>query len=113
MYEHGDDHVHVLAASIRGINHLLCSFALSAELATVPSKVLEEWAARGFPPPDRKFTYRGVDANGKPLKTIPYKQLDLNLPWQSFGIAHELTNKGIQKFVADYRNTLTSSASRP
>jgi transaldolase len=79
MYEHGDGHVHVLAASIRGVNHLLCSFALSAELATVPSKVLEEWAAKGFPVPDRNFTYRGVDANDKPLKAIPYKELDLNL----------------------------------
>jgi transaldolase len=110
MYEHGDGHVHVLAASIRGVNHLLCSFALSAELATIPGKVLEEWAAKGFPMPDRNFSYRGVDASGKPLKAIPYKELDLNLPWQSFDIAHELTNKGIQKFVADYQSTLRRSA---
>jgi transaldolase len=110
MYEHSDGHVHVLAASIRGVNHLLCSFALGAELATVPGKVLEEWAAKGFPIPDRNFSYRGVDASGKPLKAIPYKELDLNLPWQSFDIAHELTNKGIQKFVADYQSTLRRSA---
>jgi transaldolase len=110
MYEHGDGHVHVLAASIRGVNHLLYSFALSAELATVPGKVLEEWAAKGFPMPDRNFSYRGVDASGKPLKAIPNKELDLNLPWQSFDIAHELTNKGIQKFVADFQSTLRRSA---
>lgn len=110
MYEHGDGHVYVLAASIRGVKHLLCSFALSAELATVPGKVLEEWAAKGFPMPDRNFSYQGGDASGKPLKPIPYKDLDLNLPWQSFNIAHELTNKGIQKFVADYQSTLRRSA---
>jgi len=110
MYEHGDGHVHVLAASIRGVNHLLCSFALSAELATVPGKVLQEWAAKSFPMPDRNFSYRGVDASGKPKKAIPYKELDLNLPWQSFDIAHELTNRGIQKFVADYQSTLRPSA---
>jgi transaldolase len=110
MYERGDGHVHVLAASIRGVNHLLCSFALNAELATVPGKVLEEWAAKGFPLPDRNFTYRGVDANGKPLKAIPYKELDLDLSWQSFDISHELTKKGIQKFVADYESTLKRSA---
>src|SRR5207253_9228056 len=104
MYEHGDGHVHVLAASIRGLKHLLCSFALSAELATVPSKVLEEWAAKGFPMPDQNFSYKGVDESGKPLKAIPYKELDLNLPWQSLNIAHELTTKGIQKFVADYQS---------
>jgi transaldolase len=110
MYEQGDGHVHVLAASIRGVNHLLWSFVLSAELATVPGKVLEEWAAKDFPMPDRNFRYRGVDTSGKPLKAIPYKELDLNLPWQSFDIAHELTNKGIQKFLADYQSTLRRSA---
>jgi transaldolase len=110
MYEQGDGHVHVLAASIRGVNHLLWSFVLSAELATVPGKVLEEWAAKDFPMPDRNFSYRGVDTSGKPLKAIPYKELDLNLPWQSFDIAHELTNKGIQKFLADYQSTLRRSA---
>ena len=60
--------------------------------------------------PDRTFSYRGVDASGKPLKAIPYKDLDLNLPWQSFDIARELTNRGIQKFVADYQSTLRHSA---
>jgi transaldolase len=110
MFELSDGHVHVLAASIRSVNHLLCSFALGAELATVPSKVLEQWAATGFSMPDQNFRYTGVDAGGKPLKAIPYKEVDLNLPWQSFNIAHELTNSGIKKFVADYESTLKRSA---
>ena len=110
MYERGDGHVHVLAASIRTINHLLCSFLLGAELATVPSKVLQEWAAADFPMPDQDFVYKGVDAKGKPLKPIAYNDLDLNLPWDSFDLAHELTTKGIQKFVADYQSTLRRSA---
>jgi transaldolase len=110
MYEGGDGHVHVLAASIRSVNHLLCSFALGAELATVPTRVFEEWAATRFPMPDQDFSYKGVDVNGKALKSISYKDLDLNLPWESFDIAHELTTKGIQKFVADYQNTLRRSA---
>ena len=97
-------------ASIRSVNHLLSSFALGAELATVPSGVLDEWEAAGFPMPDQHFRYQGVDAGGKLLNVIPYKQLDLNLPWESFDIAHELTTKGIQKFVADYQSTLRRSA---
>jgi transaldolase len=109
-YKRGDGHVHVLAASIRNQNHLLCSFALGAELATVPSKILEEWAVAGFPIPDRNFRYTGVDAKGNSLKVIPYKKLDLNLPWGSLDIAHALTTKGIQKFVADYQSTLRRSA---
>ena len=60
--------------------------------------------------PDSGFSYKGVDAVGKPLKQIPYSELDLNLPWQSFNIAHELTTKGVQKFVADYESTLKRSA---
>lgn len=110
MYEHGDGHVHVLAASIRSINQLLCCFALGTELATVPTKILEEWAATGFPIPDRDFKYTAVDASGKSLREIPYRELDLALPWHSFDIAHELTTKGIQKFVADYQSTLKRSA---
>jgi transaldolase len=110
MYERSDGHVHVLAASIRTINHLLCSFFLDAELATVPSKVLEEWAAAGFPMPDHNFKYQPFDAKGKPLEPIPYKELDLNLSWDTFDLAHKLTTQGIQKFVADYRSTLRRSA---
>ena len=109
-YKHGDGHVHVLAASIRHVDHLLASLAAGAELATVPAKVLAEWATKDFPIPDAKFTYKAVDTSGKHLEPIPYKVLDLELPWQSFDIAHELTTAGIQKFVADYRSTLRPSA---
>ena len=69
MYERGDGHVHVLAASIRTINHLLCSFLLGAELATVPSKVLQEWAAADFPMPDQDFVYKGRRCQGQASET--------------------------------------------
>src|SRR5215831_16926836 len=106
MYRNGDGHVHVLAASIRHLDHLLSSFALDVELVTIPGKVLEKWATSSFPMPARDFTYKAVGADGQLLKPIPYKELDLHLPWQGFDITHELTTKGIQKFVADYRSTL-------
>jgi transaldolase len=110
MYQNGDGHVHVLAASIRSVDHLLASFAVGAELATVPAKVLEQWAQKGFPMPDAGFSYKAVDDSGKPLKAIPYKNLDLDLPWERFDIDHELTTAGIKKFVADYRSTLKRAA---
>ena len=109
MYRNGNGHVHVLAASIRQLDHLFASFALKAELVTVPATVLEQWGASNFSMPAPDFAYKAVGANGQTLKQIPYKELDLNLPWQSFNIAHELTTKGIQKFVADYRSTLMRS----
>lgn len=110
MYKAGDAHVHVLAASIRHLDHLFASLALGVELATVPAKVLEEWAAKGFPLPQPGFTYRGVDSKGRELKPIPYKELDLSDPWDRFDIAHDLTKKGIEKFVADYESTLKRTA---
>jgi transaldolase len=110
MYEAGDGHVHVLAASIRNLNHLLGSFALKAELVTAPSKVWEEWAASSFPLPEADFVYQATDKADKPLQPLAYKAIDLNQPWESFDIQHDLTKKGIQQFVADYKSTLKQSA---
>jgi len=110
MYKAGDGHVQVLAASIRHVEHLLASFALGVELVTVPAKVLEDWAAAGFPLPQPDFKYTGLDSKGKNLKPIPYKELDLSRSWDHFDIRHELTTKGIEKFVADYKSTLKLTA---
>jgi hypothetical protein len=75
-----------------------------------PSKVFQEWAGADFPMPAQDFVYNAIDAKGRSLKPIPYKDLDLNLPWDSFDLADELTTKSIQKFVADYQSTLRRSA---
>lgn len=110
MYKSGDGHTHVLAASIRHVDHLLAAFALGSDLVTVPAKVLEEWAAKGFPLPGGDFSYHGKTADGHDLRPLPYKTLDLNQPWENFDIAHDLTTKGIRKFVEDYQNTLKMTA---
>jgi transaldolase len=100
MSEAGDGHVHVWGASVRTLKHLLAAVALQAELATAPSKVWEEWAAASFPLPEKDFVYQGVDKLGNQLRPIPYKSVDLNLPWESFDIRHE--------FVYDYKSTLNN-----
>jgi transaldolase len=100
MYARGDGHVLVLGASIRNLNHLLYCFAARAELVTVPAHVLQEWAAKGYPLPDAGFDYQPIG------KQIPYEELDLEQSWQNFNVKHELTRKGIMKFVNDYRATL-------
>ena len=104
MFSKGDGHVLVLAASIRSLGHLLYCFALETELATVPAKILEQWASKNFPMPDNQFQYK---APGKP---IPYEELDLGQWWETFDIQHELTRKGIEKFATDYKATLSRSA---
>ena len=102
MLAKSDGHLWVLAASIRSLEHLLYCFQLEAELVTVPAKVLEKWAAKNFPMPEKNFEYR---SSGEP---IAYEELDLEQPWEKFNIDHELTRKGIEKFVADYRATLAA-----
>jgi transaldolase len=110
MYQSGDGHVHVLAASFRRLEHLLYSFALGVELATSPAKILEQWAAAGFPLPEHGFRYQAVDEKGKALRPIPYKEVDLNVSWETFDLKHELTDKGVKRFVDDYRSTLKLAA---
>jgi transaldolase len=111
MYQAGDGHVHVLAASIRSTDQLLACFALGVELVTVPTKVLEAWAAKGFPMPDQDFIYKGVDVAGNALRPIPYRSINLNQPLDAFDLRHDLTKKGIEKFVADFESTIRPPAS--
>jgi transaldolase len=104
MLVYGDGHLLILAASIRNLEQLLCCFWLNVDLVTVPAKVLRLWAEKGFPMPDANFQYHS------PAKPISYEDLDLAQPWETFNIAHELTTKGLDKFVADYQKTLAESA---
>jgi len=104
MLAHGDGHLLVLAASIRSLEQLLCCFWLDVDLVTVPARVLTLWAEKGFPMPEADFQYRSS------AKPIPYEELDLTQPWETFNIAHELTAKGLEKFAADYRKTLADTA---
>jgi transaldolase len=100
MYEQGDGHVKVLAASIRSMAHLLSCFSMDADLATVPSSVLFEWADAGFPDGDRPSSEKATGTR------IEYRDIPLDKPWQSFDIAHPLTTAGVKKFAADYRAIL-------
>jgi transaldolase len=104
MFDQSDHHVLVLAASIRNLQHLLYAFHVRSELVTVPAKILEQWAKEGMPLPGDAFAYTPVGAE------IPYEELNLEQPWQQFNIEHELTTKGIQKFVLDYKSTLRKAS---
>src|SRR5438270_7996921 len=78
MFLKADGHVLVLAASIRSLEHLLYCFALETELATVPAKILEGWAGKDLPMPDKQFQYKSSG------ESIPYEELDLARPWVAF-----------------------------
>jgi transaldolase len=104
MFDQSDHHVLVLAASIRNLQHLLYAFHVNSELVTVPAKILEQWAKEGMPLPGHDFAYKLVGAE------IPYEELNLEQLWERFNIEHELTRKGIQKFVSDYKSTLRKAS---
>jgi transaldolase len=104
MYEGGDGHVRVLAASLRSIAHLLSCFSMDADLATVPLSVLQKWADAGFPYSGEAFAEKATGAR------IEYRDISLDRPWQSFDIAHSLTASGVEKFAADYRAILQGTA---
>ena len=56
------------------------------------------------------FRYEAVDSKGKALQPIAYRELNLNASWESFDLKHELTDKGIKRFVDDYKSTLKLAA---
>src|SRR5262249_18862420 len=93
MLAQGDGHVFVLAASIRSVEQLVECFLLETELVTVPAKILEKWAEEKFPMPSDTFVY---SSSGK---AVPYQEISLERPWQSYDLHHELTDKGLDKFA--------------
>ena len=97
MYRAANSPVEVLAASVRNLPHFMQSLALGADIITAPAGVLEEWGQKGKPLPGSDFKY---DAGR--LQDIPYQELDLNQPWTAFDIHHDLTDKGIDRFSADW-----------
>lgn len=97
MFEQGDGHVEVLTASVRNLDHFLYALALKSDIITAPYALLKEWSEKDMPIPGDEFVYDARD-----LRPIPYKELDLNAPWQSFDIAHPLTEKGMDRFSADW-----------
>jgi len=97
MYRKGDGHVMVLTASVRKIDHLLYALKLGSDIMTAPFNVLKEWAEKGLPMPGDDYVYRPGG-----LKSIPFKEIDLTKNWQSYDIGHELTDKGMERFSADW-----------
>lgn len=101
MYKEGDGHVKVLSASVRSIEHFLCSIKLGADIITSPLKILKEWANMGMPIPDENYIY-----NSDGLSAIDYKNISLNKDWREYDIKHELTYKGIDRFASDWTGLL-------
>ncbi len=101
MYASGDGHVQVLAASVRSKAHILSCLASGCDLITAPAQALQDWRAHGLsiPPSGDRFEDTSLSA-------IPFDTLDLSKDWQEYDIHHELTEKGLARFAADWNGLL-------
>lgn len=97
LYQQGDGHVQVLTASVRTMDHFMYALKLGSDIITAPHAVLQTWAERGLelPQPDYQYPAGSLDARA-------YADLSLKLPWQDYDIGHELTDKGQERFAADW-----------
>lgn len=95
----GNGHVKVLTASVRTTDHVLFALWLKSDVITMPLKVLQAWADRGFQQPPADYFY---DAPG--LTEIPYRELTLDKEWTEYDIRHDLTEKGLLRFWEDWQS---------
>ena len=97
MYKEGDGHVEVLTASVRSMEHFFAAIALGSDIVTVPRKYLSAWVDGGMEVPT-EYTY-----TREYLSPILYEELSLTDDASSYNIQHDLTDKGLEKFVADWK----------
>jgi transaldolase len=97
MYQKSDGHVEVLTASVRSFDHFLYALSLGSDIITAPFEMITMWGEKGLPIPGNEYHY---DTRG--LKAIPYRDLDLSKPWEDYDISHDLTDKGMERFSADW-----------
>lgn len=102
MYLKGDGHVEVLTASVRNMDHFLYALKLGSDIITAPYDVLKAWGEKGMPVPGNDYRY-----DSKNLKPLLYKEISLDKKWEEYDIRHELTDKGMEKFSADWNALIT------
>ncbi len=97
MYAKGDGHVEVLTASVRNLNHHLYAIHLGSDIITSPFEILKEWAGKGLSMPGENFKYLAEE-----LRPIPHREIPLDRKWRDYDVRDELTDKGMEKFSADW-----------
>jgi len=101
MYRQGDGHVELLTASVRNFDHFLYALKLGSDIITTPFEIMKEWGQKGMALPDDSYAYKHPE-----LKSMPYKEIDLTKKWQEYDIAHDLTDKGMERFSKDWNDLI-------
>jgi transaldolase len=97
MYKQGDGHVEVLTASVRTQEHFMEALRLGSDIITAPYEILTAWGEKGLPVPSPDHRY-----DSKGMRGIPYRDIDLAKKWEEYDIRHDLTDKGMERFSADW-----------
>ncbi len=107
MYKMGDGHVEVLTASVRSLDHILFAIKLGSDIVSAPYTILKTWADKGIRIPDAGYLY-----DSGSLKPIPYQDISLAKPWHEYDIRHELTDRGMERFSADWNSLIAADFRR-
>lgn len=99
MYQAGDGHVEVLAASIRTGEQVSEVIAVGTDIVTCYPKAIKEWFDLGM------LLKKPEDFSHSNLAPIVYQDIDLNKNWNKYNIKNEMTDAGLEGFVKDW-NTL-------
>jgi transaldolase len=122
MYNELGSQVSILSASLRNLSHLEKCIELGSTLTTGPLNIYQEYVEKQLKTKSEKAEVGelplakglaaqadwGYKTDATPtLQPIPYKTLDLTeTNWQNLNIQHDLTDKGLAKFVADWKSVL-------
>jgi len=86
-----------LTASVRSMDHHLFALKLGSDIITSPYSIIKAWGEKGLIVPGDEYVY-----DTQNLKAIPYRELDLTRNFASYDIRHDLTDKGMERFSADW-----------
>jgi transaldolase len=79
----------------------MSSLAIGCDIVTASFSTLSEWADMGCPVPDGKYSYK------RDFRIIPYKKiLSPSWDWKKINLENKLTEQGIEKFCADWKNLI-------
>ncbi len=103
MYKSGDGHVKVLAASLRSIAQFYSVIDAGTDIITASLPYLQLWSGYGLK------LVSSEKQSPERVEPIPYLALDLTKQWTEFNIQHPMTDKGLEKFTADWNALIKKS----
>ncbi|MEK7165371.1 MAG: transaldolase family protein [Patescibacteria group bacterium] len=101
MYQTANQHVSVLTASVRRLDHIFYALSLKSPAITIPFKTFQMWSETGFRTPLPSYRY-----DPGALTPLPYKELTLDKDWHDYDLHHDLTDAGVTKFMEDWTNLI-------